>query len=310
MKKAILMGPVVGEFFWEFFRFAPMIPHFRKKQYRGKDITYIVLTREERFDVYGRMANILVPLQIPNDYKKMWPNCYTLMGLSMPKYHEIAKIFRQKYAKKYNIINHLYPNIGEKYFCGKNQYPPSKMIYEWHPRKRNLELVDSYLPTDKPLVVISPRYRGDLKRNWPHWNTFFDMVAEDNYLMDHFNFILCGKAGEYIPDKQKRFLDLNDIQTDENSSLAGLLMATMSKAFFTFGSQSAIPNISLLYGVEALEFGNQKSLHTVTYNVKKTPVTFVVDHGFKVSPKIIFQKFKSLLKKKEAKKCQTKKKHT
>ena len=299
MKKAILLGPVVGEFFWEFFRFAPMIPHFRTKQYRGKDIKYIVLTREERFDVYGRMANILVPLHIPNDYKKMWPNCYRLMGLPMPKYLEIAKIFRKKYEKKYHIVNHLYPNKGDKYFCRKSQYPPSKMIYEWFPRKRNLELVDSYLPTDKPLVIISPRYRGDLQRNWPHWNTIFDMVADDNYLMDNFNFILCGKEGEYIPDKQKRFLDLNDIQIDENSSLAGLLMATMSKAFFTFGSQSAIPNISLLYGVEALEFGNQKNLHTVTYNVKKTPVTFVVDHGFKIAPKVIFKKFKALLQKKE-----------
>ena len=153
-------------------------------------------------------------------------------------------------------------------------------------------------------MIISSRYRGDLKRNWPHWETFFDMVANDLYLMKHFNFILCGKEGEYKPDKQKRFLDLNDIQLDSDSSLSGVLLATMSKAHFTFGSQSAVPNISLLFGVEALEFGNQKALHTVTYNVKKTPVTFVVDPRYTVLPKVIFPKFKNLLLKKEKEKCQ------
>ena len=131
--------------------------------------------------------------------------------------------------------------------------------------------------------------------------TELNMVADDTYLMKHFNFILCGKEGEYIPDKQKRFFDLNDIKPDEDSSLAGILLATMSKAFFTFGSQSAIPNISLLYGVEALEFGNQKVLHTKVYNVYNTPVTFIVDPKFNIDPKVIFKKFKHLLQKKEKK---------
>jgi hypothetical protein len=299
MKKAILLGPCVGEFFWEFFRFAPLLPNLRLKKYKNSDITYIVLTRKERFDIYGRLAHILVPLQIPGDFKNKWGNCYKLMGLKQHEYLEIAKIFRKKYAKKYNIIDHFYPDITKAVYCNKNQYPKSKMTYRWFPRARNEELVESYLPKDKPLVVISPRYRGDLKRNWPHWEKFFDMVASDLYLMKHFNFILCGREGEYIPDKQKRFLDLNDIQLDDDSSLAGVLLATMSRAFFTFGSQSAIPNISLLYGVEALEFGNQKMLHTVTYNVKKTPVTFIDDHKFNIDPKVMYKKFKQLLSQKK-----------
>jgi hypothetical protein len=299
MKKAILLGPCVGEFFWEFFRFAPLLPNLRLKKYKDSDITYIVLTRKERFDIYGRLANILVPLQIPGDFQNKWGNCYKLMGLKLHEYLEIGKIFRKKYGKKYHIIDHFYPDIKKPVYCSKNQYAKSQMTYKWFPRLRNEELVDMYLPKNKPLVVLSPRYRGDLKRNWPHWETFFDMVANDLYLMKHFHFILCGKEGEYIPDKQKRFLDLNDIQLDEDSSLAGVLLATMSRAFFTFGSQSAIPNISLLYGVEALEFGNQKTLHTVTYNVKRTPVTFVNDYKYNIAPKVIFNKFKQLLQQKQ-----------
>jgi hypothetical protein len=298
-EKAILLGPCVGEFFWEFFRFAPLLPYFRLKKYRGQKIKYIILTREERFDIYGRLAHILVPLNIPNDYKKMWPNCYRLMGLAMDEYARIAKIFKQKYKDQYHIIEHIYPDIRKAVYCQKNQYPPKRMLYEWYPRTRNEELVESYLPKGKPIVIISSRYRGDLKRNWPHWSTFFDMVANDAYLMKKFNFILCGKKGEYIPDKKGRFLDINDIQIDGDSSLAGLLMAIMSRAHFTVGSQSAIPNISLLYGVEALEFGNQKQLHTVTYNIKKTPVTFLEDPRFKIKPEVIFTKFRNRLLKKE-----------
>lgn len=299
--KAILFGPCIGEFFWELFRIAPMLPYFRTKKYKKNKITYIILTREERFDLYGRMANILVPLHIPDDYKKMWPNCHRLMGFPLKDYQKLRKIFYDKYSKRFNIVKHIYPDISKAQYCNKNQYPRTEMLYEWFPRQRNIELVNEYLPTDKPLVVISPRYRGDLKRNWPHWKTFLNMVADDTYLMKHFNFILCGKEGEYIPDKQKRFLDLNDIELDANSSLAGILLATMSKAFFTVGSQSAIPNISLLYGVEALEFGNQRVLHTKTYNVKNTPVTFIDDPRFKIEPKNIFKRFKKLLQQKERK---------
>lgn len=301
-QKAVLMGPVVSEFFWELFRFAPLLPYFKKKKYRNSKVKYIILTREERFDLYGKMANILVPLQIPNDYKTMWPNCHKLTGLKRHQYLKIAKMFKDKYKEKYDIIDHVFPDVQKAVYCSKNQFSRSKMIYEWFPRDRNVELVEEYLPTDKPLVIISPRYRGDLKRNWPHWKTLLNMVADDKYLMDHHNFILCGKKGEYIPDKQKRFLDLNDIQLDEQSSLAGTLLATISKTYFTFGSQSAIPNISLLYGVEALEFGNQKMLHTKVYNVRKTPVTFINDNKFNIDPKIIFQKFKKRLQKKEKEK--------
>ena len=297
-EKAILLGPCVGEFFWEFLRFSPILPYLKTRKYKKQNIKYIVLTREERFDIYGRVADILIPLQVPNDYKTMWPNCYRLMGLEGSQYHEIAKIFKDKYKEKYEIVEHLYPDIKKANFCNKNQYSPKNMIYEWFPRKRNEELVEAYLPKDKPLVVVSPRFRGDLKRNWPHWEKFFDMVAGDSYLMDHFNFILCGKRGEYISDTKKRFLDLNDIQYDKQSSLAGLLLATMSRAYFTVGSQSAIPNISLLYGVEALEFGNQKVLHTKTYNVKNTPVTFLDDIKFKLEPKVLFKTFKECLQKK------------
>jgi hypothetical protein len=62
------------------------------------------------------------------------------------------------------------------------------------------------------------------------------------------------------------------------------------------GSQSAIPNISLLFGIRALEWGHQKHLHTVTYNVRKTKVTFLDDPKYNISPKLVYDEALKLLK--------------
>ena len=121
----------------------------------------------------------------------------------------------------------------------------------------------------------------------------------DDELKEKFHFVVCGKKGEYIPDEKKRFYDMNDITLTTGSSLIGILLVILEKAFFTFGSQSAIPNLSLLYGVEVLEFGCQKTLHTRTYNVKNTPITFIENMKYNIEPKEIYRIFRNLLLKKE-----------
>lgn len=295
---AVLMGPFVGEFYWEAGRFAPILPFLKNQKHKKRNAKYIVLTREERFDLYGCHADVLVPLRVENDYGKWCPNCYRLNGLGVQRYEEIATKFRNKYKGKYNIIEHLYPKIERKLFQNKNQYPTSQMIFDFKPRKENYELVDEYLPDDKPIVVLAPRFRKGFNRNWKHWQSFYDRLSDQADLMSKFNFIICGKIGEYSPDKKARFFDMNEINLGAHSSSAGLLLAILNRAFFTFGSQSAIPNISLLCGVEVLEFGNQKHLHTVTYNIKKTPVTFIVDPKFNIEVDQILKRLKKILNKK------------
>ena len=115
-QNAILMGPFVGELYWECGRFAPMLPKL-KKIYKNKDIDYIVLTREERFDLYGKYADILVPLRIPGDYKERIPECFRLKGLKLPGYEELAQQFKNKYKNRYKIIKHVYPNIKKPHYC-------------------------------------------------------------------------------------------------------------------------------------------------------------------------------------------------
>lgn len=299
---AILMGPFVGELYWESARFAPMLPQMIKKEYKNKNVKYIILTRSDRFDLYGKYADILVPLRIPGDYEKRQPNCFRLNGLKLAAYLKIAQDFYAKYNNQYHIIKQVYPNVKKNAFLNKNQFPQKKMYNSFSPRQENYDIVNSYLPNSgKPLVVLAPRFRKGFRRNWNGWSEFYDKLSQDKNLMKDFHFIICGKKGEYIPDKKKRFLDLNDMTPREKSSLVGLLLVVLENTFFTFASQSAIPNISLMYNIDVLEFGCQKALHTKTYNLRNTPITFIVDKKYNISPNKIFPQFKNLLYKKKEK---------
>jgi hypothetical protein len=296
---AILMGPFVGEFYWESGRFAPMLPAMRAREYKKKDIKYIILTREDRFDLYGKYADILIPLKIEGDYEDKIPECFRLIGFGPEQVKNIADKFRKKYEEKYNIIRHIYPDTSKGKFVNKNQFSPKLMLYNFSPRDENYTLIDHFLPKNKKKnVVISPRFRKGFKRNWNKWKDFYNLLDTDKELMSKCNFIICGKKGEYIPDEKNRFLDINNIPRTANSSLVGLLLVVLEKSCLVFGSQSAIPNIALLYGVEVLEFGCQKKLHTITYNVKNAPITFIENKRYDIDVNYIFKKFKNILLKK------------
>lgn len=301
-QRVVLMGPFVGEMYWEAARFAPMLPHMIMHQHKGQNIKYIVLTREDRFDLYGKFADILVPLRVNGDYSDRRPECFRLIGLRPVDYKQIVKRFKEKYIKKYKVIKHIYPDIRKPAFTNKNQFHKNLMTYIYKPRQENYTLVDSYLPKDgKPLVILAPRFREGFKRNWNKWDQFYDLLAKQDDLISSYNFIICGKKGEYIPDKRSRFLDINEIPLGEKSSLSGLLLVILSRAFFTFGSQSAIPNLSLLHKVDVLEFGCQKRLHTKTYNVTNTPITFFENRKYDIDPQFILKNLRKLLNKKKEK---------
>lgn len=301
-QRAVLMGPFVGELYWEAARFAPMLPNMINKQYKGQNIKYIILTREDRFDLYGKYADILVPLRVNGDYNTRHPECFRLIGLKPDEYRKIAKKFSGKYKERYKIIKHVYPDIRKPAFTNKNQFHRNEMMFSYKPRQENYDLVNSYLPKDgKPLIVLAPRFREGFKRNWNKWDQFYDLLVKQSDLIRDFNFIVCGKKGEYVPDKKGRFLDMNEIQLGDKSSLVGLLLVILERSFFTFGSQSAIPNLSLLHRVDVLEFGCQKNLHTRTYNITNTPITFFENKKYDIDPQFILKNFRNLLYKKKEK---------
>ena len=169
------------------------------------------------------------------------------------------------------------------------------MNYDYLPRKSNQEIIQKYM-NGKPVVILAPRYREGLKRNWSYWDQLYDMIWETKELIEKYNFIICGRYPDYIPDYKNRFLDINKMDQNINTSLIGLTIECMKKSILTIGSQSAIPNISLLFDVPVLEWGHQKYLHTVTYNIKNTKITFLEDLTYSISPKIIYHEIIKILK--------------
>jgi len=297
MERAILAGPFVGEMYWEIARFAGHAIWKKTVEQKNK-AKLIVFTRPDRFDMYGTYADILVPLRIEGDGDKFMADCYRLKDFPHDSFVQLAKTFGKKYRKQYEVVEHILPPMKKKKWANKNFFPIKQMVLnDFRPRIDNINIVNQ-LPSDKPWVALAPRYRKDFRRNWPHWQEFYNMIC-DSKLMDKYYFILCGKYPDHIPDKQDRLFDINDMELTPDSSLIGLTIEILERAILTVGSQSGIPNISLLLGTEALEWGHQRTQHSITYNIFKTPVTFLDDMKYKIEAKTVFDKMCKILKKKE-----------
>jgi len=296
-EQAIVVGPHLGELFWEFYRFSPILPY--KYKIYGDSVKYIIFTRPDRFDLYGKYADILVPLRI--DETKYRSDCHRLTSFPKQEWEDLIKKIHYKYSQKFKIIEHIYPDLNGRNFCNKNQFPRNKMVYKWKPRSRNKELLDNFIPSDKELITLAPRFRQGMSRNWPHWQKLYDLIKENKFL-SNYNFALCGKDPDYIPDKDNTFFDVNHIEQDTESSTIGLTIECLKRSILTVGSQSGIPNISLILGTQVIEWGHQKSLHTITYNDKKTPVVFLDDHKYKIPPEVVVVNICKMLEKLRVKK--------
>jgi len=300
VKEKVVITLMTGEMFWEFGRFAPHVIWKRHKVYKDPNIKFIVCTRPERFDIYGTIADIFVPLKIEGDGIKYIAECFRLLNFPLEYHQELVKSLYEQFKDRYDILEMITPDVeNRKNFLDKNYYPKDKIRFQYSPREQNKKLIDEYFKDNsKPIVVIAPRYRYKMKRNWPHWQDFYELILK-NKLHHDFNFVICGKNPDYVPDSNFTMIDINNIETDNDSSLIGLTMEVIKRSVLTVGSQSAIPNISLLLGTEVLEWGNQRGLHTVIYNVFNTKVTFLDDPTFNISPEVVFKKLNEILNKKK-----------
>jgi hypothetical protein len=144
-----LVGPFIGELFWELFRFAPYIISLKKEK-PAKLIA--VFTRPERFDLYGRYANFLIPLRIKEDSIKN-QDCFRLIDFRKELYYSMVMLFQDKYRKEYVIEDHFYPDVGWRYNL-KWQFPRDKMDYDFKPRKENDDIVEEIVRDLEKIVLI------------------------------------------------------------------------------------------------------------------------------------------------------------
>jgi hypothetical protein len=286
-EKVLLAGPCLGELWWDFERFAPYVL-WKKKQLEKEqgNVMLVCLERRDRFDIWGMNCDVLVPLEIQGDGTTYKQDCFGLSNFPRAKYNMILEKFRNHYSS-YEILDHLYPKIDNNQFLNKDQFPKDRKVYDFNPRSSNKKLLDNYLKTDKPIVTIASRFRPSFPRNWFYWSKFYELIWNSKAL-ENYCFVVCGKSPDYVQDKLDRFYDVNKIKLDSSSSLIGITIELLKRSILTVGSQSSIPNISLLLGTPAFEWGDQKKLHTVDYNIRNTPVTFIEDMKYKLDARTVF----------------------
>jgi ADP-heptose:LPS heptosyltransferase len=284
MKKAILTL-CVGELYWELARF---VPYIIWRKINEPDLDIIVMSREDRFDLYGQYATKFIPISVEGDCYTKKAECFRLNGFTNIEYLKLINDQYELIKNDYDIVEKVFPKMEQ--FSKTYQFDRNKFCYDYKPRKENKEIIDN-LKFDKPIIVIAPRFRQGIPRNWINWEKFYDLLKTNK----DFEFVLCGKEPEYIKDNY--FFDINNLSKIENTSLIGYTIELIKKAKLVVGSQSAIPSLSLLLNTQVLQWGhNRINLMTQEYNPLNTKCCFLDDHKYSRSANDIYNEMIKILK--------------
>ena len=294
-EEILLVGPCVGELFWEFGRFVPYVKYrIEKEKEKNPNIKIIVQTRRDRFDLYG-FADRFIP--IVDKYDNLPGNCFRALGMTKNDYEKITNQFRDLFNESYKIIDHIYP-VWEPH-CKRNVYSENEKIYSYETRKSNKKELMNFLgDKNKNLIVLAPRNRDGFKRNWPeeNWRKLFSLIKNDSDLTEKYNFLIVGREGQYVKDSDSFFMDMNSIKMKHTISLIGLTIEAIRESYLVVGSQSGIPAMATILGKNVLEWGHEKSLHADELNVTgKAKNYFVDDPEYNISEQTIYQKLKNVL---------------
>jgi len=146
--KAFLFGPFLGELSWEFYRFAPYAIYMKK---HNPDIKIIVLTRESRFELYGKYADILIPLRIKNE--EVFPQHeFGLAGYKTEYYDTVKKYFYEKYSKRFDVVDHFCPLTNGWKRKIRWQFPRDKMSYDFQSKEKTCDVVKEIVRPDDIIV--------------------------------------------------------------------------------------------------------------------------------------------------------------
>lgn len=161
MDKAYLFGPIIGELEWEVLYFVPHVLYLKNKNPNKK---FVVLTRKDRFDLYGKNVDILVGL----DLEDIDTDGFKMNNLDFNKYKNIISQFHLLYRNKYFLENHLYPKINNWLYKVKWQFPRDEVSYNFSPRYENFLsahgfMVDKKYVTDDILEKINIIYKNTTK---------------------------------------------------------------------------------------------------------------------------------------------------
>jgi hypothetical protein len=243
----ILFGPFVGSMIWELKYFVPHLIYLKRNR---PDKKFIILTRKERFDFYGKYVDILVPLNLSDKGSIGFKN----EKLSLSEYRQLIIRYNLLYSRKYNIENHIYPRLdfGKEFFRWQiaSKY---EMNYYFLPRKNNLKLVNSFLDGKKYDRIVDLTWVENYSENCFIFNNF-DFEKFHNFL--------------FLDDAINWYLKINKTNTD--TTLFGFLIYLMKTIGCISGNLKSIytqmgmiiPNVE----IELLNNGvNQEKM--LNYNI-------------------------------------------
>lgn len=243
--KAFLVGPFIGELSWEFYRFAPYIIHLKKEDPYTK---LIVFTRPTRFDLYGKYADILVSLKLPDENKSN-QYCFTSKGFTQSNYKLLIKSFTDEYKKRYKIRQQIYPDISSFYYKLKWQFPRELMDYDFKPRKVNAKIVDEYVGKNS-IVLVDPQSSINLDQI-----LYLESIGHSPIFTDIF-------YKHVQNEKQKTF------------SFIGCIIELLRRCDFIISNVDSIfSRLALILGTPVISIGESISPDVVSLlNPNQTPV--------------------------------------
>lgn len=254
MKSAFLFGPFIGSLSWELYRFSPYAIFIKKKY---PDYKLIVLTREDRFDLYGQYADILIPLRLNHDSleKQLF---FKLKNFSIHEYHKISKQFRHSYSKRFNLKGHFFPDISDYRYKLHWQFPRMNMLYNFCPRRKNREIIKNTFR--KTPLIIFPPYNTDLMHK-------ISTCAKKNKIEKKYIFITYDDFGN-------DFYNINRLQIHKGTSILGYTIELIKKSRLVIGPKSYLTHLSVLMNKPLVTWGdfpnldidNPKNSKIILYN--------------------------------------------
>jgi len=232
--KAYLFGPFIGEFSWELYRFAPYAIYIKKNYPKCK---VIVLTRQQRFDLYGHYADILIPLRLTNDDKLIKRN-FTIDGFDLSVYETIRKYFFDKYKKSYDILECFTPSINAWRSKIKWQFPRDKMSYDFLPRVENKNIIKK-LFSKKDYILIDNNLSNEEKIIYNENVFYFDELV--NILLNNIDYINSTIVGCLI-----EFIKLCKVVICNSNSKIFLISLLLKKNIILVNDNITDDNLKLL----------------------------------------------------------------
>lgn len=259
-EKAILAGPFIGELWWEIFCFAPYLLYLKRKNPENK---LIVFTRKERFDLYGKSADILIPLRIKGDGIAFKEESFRLSDFTSQQYTTLYLRLAKKYQSIYKIVDHIFPQIDDIRYRFKWQFPRDKMLYSFNPRESNKILLNQFMDLDKPLLFVDLTWNKNKDQK-------LNIVSYLSSLSTAYDILV------YDYDRYSLVKNIIDIKLDDKSSVLGCLILAIKNSSVCIGNlNSYISNLSLLLKTPLVSINEEKTKDEIKLvNPLKTKILF------------------------------------